>query len=232
MVDMNLQNREIKRLADVARWMDSAFRIPGTRITLGLDAVIGLIPVIGDTAGLVIGLWIVSRAHKLGVPTPTLLRMLGNLGIDWALGAVPLAGDFVDIFWKANQRNIALLDKEVGSQLSVACRLPRRAARQASLNSVSRPLSLSGLGPSLLDDLEIFRSHLAAAAFNEFVGNFLPFGQTGKAGLLNGADVDKGILGAVFGLDKPVPFGRVKPFDCTICHDKSFHDSRRAEVQL
>ena len=61
-------------------------------------------------------LWIVSRAHKLGVPTPTLLRMLGNLGIDWALGAVPLAGDFVDIFWKANQRNIALLDKEVGSQ--------------------------------------------------------------------------------------------------------------------
>ena len=116
MVDMNLKNREIKRLADVARWMDSAFRIPGTRITLGLDAVIVLIPVIGDTAGLVIGLWIVSRAHKLGVPTPTLLRMLGNLGIDWALGAVPLAGDFVDIFWKANQRNIALLDKEVGSQ--------------------------------------------------------------------------------------------------------------------
>ena len=104
----------------------------------------------------------------------------------------------------------------------MACRLPRRAARQASLNSVSRPLSLSGLGPSLLDDLEIFRSHLAAAAFNEFVGNFLPFGQTGKAGLLNGADVDKGILGAVFGLDKPyplvglnhltVPFAMTNPF--------------------
>ena len=116
MGDMHVKNREIKRLADVARWMDSAFRIPGTRITIGFDALIGLIPVIGDTAGLVIGLWIVSRAHKLGVPAPTLLRMLGKLGIDGAVGAVPLAGDLVDIFWKANQRNIVLLDKEVGPQ--------------------------------------------------------------------------------------------------------------------
>ncbi|MEX0694822.1 MAG: DUF4112 domain-containing protein [Rhodospirillales bacterium] len=114
--DKNTETREsqIRQLAALARWMDSAFRIPGTRIRFGIDAVIGLVPVIGDTAGLIIGLGIVSRAHKLGVPMPTLLRMLGNLGIDFALGAVPLAGDLVDFFWKANQRNIRLLEKEIG----------------------------------------------------------------------------------------------------------------------
>lgn len=108
--------RDVKRLAALARWLDSSIRIPGTRVTLGFDAVIGLIPVLGDSAGLVLGLWIVSRAHRLGVSTPTLVRMLGNIGIDTVLGAVPLIGDVFDIFWKANQRNIALLEKETLSR--------------------------------------------------------------------------------------------------------------------
>jgi len=110
------RHHDVARLAALARWLDSAIRIPGTSITLGFDAIIGLIPVLGDSAALVLGLWIVSRAHRLGVSTPTLVRMLGNLGIDTLLGAVPLLGDVFDIFWKANQRNIALLEKETLSR--------------------------------------------------------------------------------------------------------------------
>ena len=108
--------RDVARLVALARWLDSAVRIPGTRITLGFDALIGLVPVLGDSAGLVFGLWIVSRAHRIGVSSPTLLKMLANLAIDYTLGAVPLIGDVFDIFWKANQRNIRLLGKETGSR--------------------------------------------------------------------------------------------------------------------
>lgn len=109
------RHRDIAQLAALANWLDSAVRIPGTRITLGFDALIGLVPVLGDTAGLVIGLWVVGRAHRIGVSNPTLLKMLANLAIDYALGAVPLIGDVFDVFWKANKRNVRLLEQETGS---------------------------------------------------------------------------------------------------------------------
>lgn len=102
--------QRLQRLADL---LDAAIGIPGTRFRIGLDGVIGLLPGIGDGATLVAGLWIVHRAHRLGIPKRLVARMLANVGIDALIGAVPVAGDLFDVFWKANQRNMRLLRKHV-----------------------------------------------------------------------------------------------------------------------
>lgn len=93
----------------LAQWMDSAIKIPGVGVRIGLDAILGLIPGIGDAAATVVSLYIIRRAHQLGVGRATLLRMSLNVAGDLILGAIPIAGDVIDVFWKANQRNVALL---------------------------------------------------------------------------------------------------------------------------
>jgi hypothetical protein len=106
--------RELERLRKAASLLDTWIRIPGTRLTFGLDGILGfLFPVLGDTATLAAGLWIVARAHRLGIPTPVLMKMLANVGVDYAFGTVPLLGDVFDVFWKANRRNVALLEREI-----------------------------------------------------------------------------------------------------------------------
>src|SRR4051794_31023830 len=81
--------------------LDSAFEIPGTRIRIGLDPLIGLIPVLGDLIGMLLGGYIVLLAGRLGAPRVVLMRMLLNVLIDSVLGSVPIAGDFLDAAWKA-----------------------------------------------------------------------------------------------------------------------------------
>ena len=95
----------------IARIMDDAVRIPGTNIRVGLDAVLGLLPGLGDVSGTVFGGYLVLLAARSGAGGPVIGRMLLNLGVDTALGAVPLLGDIVDIGWKANRRNLALLER-------------------------------------------------------------------------------------------------------------------------
>jgi hypothetical protein len=90
--------------------MDNAVEIPGTKFRVGLDALIGLIPVVGDAVAFVIGSYILLTAAKLGVPRVVLARMLANVGIDAALGAVPLVGDVFDAAWRANAKNAVLLE--------------------------------------------------------------------------------------------------------------------------
>lgn len=99
----------LRRLDLVATLMDNRFRIPGTRWHFGLDGLVGMIPGIGDAAGAIVSGWIILEARRLGVPTPLLLKMLANLGIDMAVGAVPVLGDLFDFAWKANRRNVDLL---------------------------------------------------------------------------------------------------------------------------
>lgn len=101
--------KEIAHLERLARLMDASFTLPGTNIRMGLDGLVGFIPGIGDTIGLAVAAYIVVRAHKLGVPTGTLAHMIWNIFIDWLIGLVPLVGDFFDIAFKANLKNIALL---------------------------------------------------------------------------------------------------------------------------
>ena len=95
----------------LARVMDSAVEVPGVKIKFGLDAVLGLIPGVGDLATSVASLYILGRAHRMGVGRATLARMVINILIDLLVGVVPVAGDVVDVFWKANRRNVALLQR-------------------------------------------------------------------------------------------------------------------------
>ena len=100
---------EIERLDRLARLLDSRFGIPGTRISFGYDAIVGLIPGIGDALTLAPQAWLVWRARQLGAPKSVLARMAVNTGIDTLVGAIPLVGDLFDMTFKANLRNVRLL---------------------------------------------------------------------------------------------------------------------------
>lgn len=103
------RERRIARLNALARLMDTAIRVPGTDIRFGADALLGLVPGIGDAGGALIGLFIVNEARRLGLPKRKLARMVGNLGVDAMFGAVPLAGDVFDVYFKAHKRNIGII---------------------------------------------------------------------------------------------------------------------------
>jgi hypothetical protein len=91
--------------------MDDLVRIPVVGWRVGLDAVVGLIPGFGDTATSLVSFYILAAAVRYRVPKVTLLRMGLNIGIDYAVGSLPLVGDLFDAWWKSNQRNVALLSK-------------------------------------------------------------------------------------------------------------------------
>ncbi len=103
----------LAKLERVANLMDSALRIPGTRIRVGLDSIVGLVPGVGDTLALAPGAWIIGSAWNMGAPNHVLGRMALNSGIDWAIGTIPLIGDLFDVGFKANIRNVALLREHV-----------------------------------------------------------------------------------------------------------------------
>jgi hypothetical protein len=100
-----------KSLDQISRWMDGLFRIPGVGWRFGLDALIGLIPGVGDTATTLVSFYILASAVRYRVPKITLLRMGLNIGIDYVLGSVPVVGDLFDAFWKSNQMNVELIRK-------------------------------------------------------------------------------------------------------------------------
>lgn len=97
------------RLEALARLLDSAFRIPGTNVRVGADAVLNFVPGLGTLTAKGLAAYLIWEARRLGVPFPTLLRMMGNVGVDFVLSAIPVVGWFGDVFFRANQRNIALL---------------------------------------------------------------------------------------------------------------------------
>jgi hypothetical protein len=90
-------------------WLDALLRIPGTQWRVGLDAVVGLIPGVGDALTTVASFYILAAGVRYGVPRVTMLRMALNVAIDCVVGAIPLAGDLFDVAWKANRRNVELL---------------------------------------------------------------------------------------------------------------------------
>jgi hypothetical protein len=103
-----------RRLVALTRLMDEAVHVPvlGTRV--GLDVLLGLVPVAGDLVSMGIGLYSVAQARELGASRWLQARMIGNLLVDAALGAVPLAGDLADVYFKAHRRNMKLLQKAIG----------------------------------------------------------------------------------------------------------------------
>jgi len=106
-------SRRLAALARFAKLLDSGIRIPGTQLRFGLDPLIGLIPGVGDAAGAVLAGWILIEAIRLGASNATLMRIAGNIALDAGLGAVPFIGDIFDFAWKANVRNVALLERHL-----------------------------------------------------------------------------------------------------------------------
>jgi hypothetical protein len=104
---------EDRRLETLTHWLDSKFRVPGTRFRFGLDGILGLIPGVGDSVTAAISLLLLREGIKKGIPARTLARMGVNLGLDWAIGAIPLVGDVYDFFWKSNTRNLKLLRRHL-----------------------------------------------------------------------------------------------------------------------
>jgi uncharacterized protein DUF4112 len=108
-----------QRLAQVkwlANLLDDAFRIPGTPLRFGWDSVLGLFPGLGDVLTSALSLLIVHHAWQTGASKLTLARMLGNVSIDFVVGAIPLLGDMFDVVWKANRKNARLLEQHLHGQ--------------------------------------------------------------------------------------------------------------------
>jgi hypothetical protein len=98
-----------KGLDDLSRYLDGLFRIPGIGWKFGLDALIGLIPNVGDTLTSLASFYILFAGARYGVPKITLLRMAFNIGLDYVIGSIPIVGDAFDFFWKSNQQNMDLI---------------------------------------------------------------------------------------------------------------------------
>ena len=104
-------DRGLDSIRKLMRLLDEAFRVPGTNLRFGWDPIIGLVPWIGDVLTAVLGSAIVVKAHRLRVPGVVQIRMLLNIGIDVLVGVVPVVGDAADFLWKANTKNLALLER-------------------------------------------------------------------------------------------------------------------------
>ncbi|MEQ8316038.1 MAG: DUF4112 domain-containing protein [Phycisphaerales bacterium] len=118
--DSHSAARALERVRTVSRWMDTRYRVPGTEYRFGLDPIISLLPVVGDTASLVISLYPILEASRAGVRRRVLVKMLANLGLDWLVGLVPVVGVIPDAWYKANTRNLRLLEKELGEHESAS----------------------------------------------------------------------------------------------------------------
>jgi hypothetical protein len=103
----------LAELTQLATLLDARYRIPGTQWRFGIDAILGLVPGIGDTFAALPALYLIYRAREMGVPNSLLVRMIANVGVDTLVGSVPIAGSVFDVFFKASKRNIALLRRHL-----------------------------------------------------------------------------------------------------------------------
>ena len=102
-----------KRIEAMEHLLERSLVIPGTKFPIGLDAIIGLVPIIGDLVAAAMGAYIVWEAKNLGLPKWKLWRMAGNIAIDGAIGAVPLVGDAFDVVYRSNTKNLRIVKKHL-----------------------------------------------------------------------------------------------------------------------
>lgn len=105
----------LRRLDALAWFLDSAVRVPGTPIRVGADAVLNVVPGLGPLTAKVLAAYIIFEARRLGVPASTMARMFGHLGVDFLIGIVPFAGWVADVFYRSNQRNMAILREHIAA---------------------------------------------------------------------------------------------------------------------
>ena len=126
--------RSLNHLRAIAQLFDQAFGIPGTKWRFGLDALFGLVPGLGDIAGALVAVYAMQVARQLNAPTAVRLHMLSNIALDALIGMVPIAGDLFDFAFKAQTRNLALLDAWVAS--------PDRTARRSRRGLLLIPVAI------------------------------------------------------------------------------------------
>ena len=102
-----------RRIEALEQLLENSFTIPGINRKVGLDALAGLVPVVGDVVTAAMGLYIVWEARNLGMPQWKLWRMVGNVGFDALLGAVPVAGDLFDFLYRSNSKNLKIIRKHL-----------------------------------------------------------------------------------------------------------------------
>lgn len=105
------QTQRLDALRKVSQLLDSALPVPGTSWRIGLDPILGLVPVLGDLVSPLFAIGMIWQARELGVPKVVQLRMIFNVALDSLLGVIPVVGDLFDFAWKANNKNLALLER-------------------------------------------------------------------------------------------------------------------------
>lgn len=120
----------IRKLQKLAKFLDSGISVPGTNARFGMDAVIGLVPGIGDVVTTGMSAYVVVQGVRLGASGKTVAMMVGNVAIDFVAGSIPALGDIADFFFKSNQRNLLLLAKD-----------PNLAAEFEALGGIPQPTS-------------------------------------------------------------------------------------------
>jgi hypothetical protein len=100
-----------QRIEAMELLLERALAVPGTRMRVGLDSILGLIPVVGDVITAAMGAWLIWEARNLGMSKFHLARMAGNVGFDTLVGAIPLAGDLFDFVFKSNSRNLRMVKR-------------------------------------------------------------------------------------------------------------------------
>ena len=139
-----LDPRSLDRLRRLGNLLDNSIRVPGTNFRFGLDTIIGLVPGVGDLAGGALSLYIIVEAARLGVPRPLLARMGYNVAVDALVGAVPILGDLFDAGFKANLRNLALVQQHADRPLTT-----ERSSRRFAVILAVGVLLLLGAGVAL-----------------------------------------------------------------------------------
>ena len=110
----------VRRMRFVANLLDDSIRVPGTEFRVGIDPILGVVPGAGDAVSAALSAYIVLESARLGVPFSTLLRMIANVTLDFAVGLVPVVGTLFDAVWKANQKNVELaVDSLDGESIDV-----------------------------------------------------------------------------------------------------------------
>jgi len=137
--------RALKRLRMITQLFDQAFGIPGTKWRFGLDALFGLVPGLGDIAGALVAVYAMQVARQLNAPPVVRLHMLSNIALDALIGMVPLAGDLFDFAFKAQTRNLALLDAYLATPHQAA-RRSRRGMLLIAIATIIVFATLSALG--------------------------------------------------------------------------------------
>ena len=112
--DLKGREEAQRRLQRIAKLMDSQIRVPVIGLRIGADAILGLVPGVGDILTGAIGAYLIYEAHRLGIPRSAVLRMVANIAFDTAIGTIPVAGDIWEFFFRANDRNMQILARHIG----------------------------------------------------------------------------------------------------------------------